>query len=204
MPRETPQRTIDIGDGLVVTPRVARRLRRSAEAEIPLPPPLAQLQFMKNIALPIGAVVLFIILMRLSFDRFDSGEWPGWLGYAVTLGGGIGAPMAILFVLERLMAPMATEHAGAVHARELELARERRDRTMERDRFYSSSEWLALRAQVISENGAVCSLCRRSITPGEDLTVDHIRPRSRFPDLALSRENMQVLCRSCNSSKGVR
>ncbi len=203
MPRETPQGTIDIGDGLIVTPRVAGRLRRSAEAEIPPPPPLAQLQFMKNIALPIGAVVLFIILLRLSSDRFDSGEWPGWLGYAVTLGGGIGVPIAVLLIIERLMAPMATEHAKAVHARELELARERRDLISERDRFYSSSEWQALRAQVIREDGSVCSLCRRSIKPGEDLTVDHIRPRSRFPDLALSRANMQVLCRSCNSRKGV-
>ena len=35
-----------------------------------------------------------------------------------------------------------------------------------------------------------------------DITVDHIKPRSKYPELALEIENLRVLCRSCNSKKG--
>lgn len=31
--------------------------------------------------------------------------------------------------------------------------------------------------------------------------VDHIKPRSLFPDLALRLENLQVLCSQCNEAK---
>jgi 5-methylcytosine-specific restriction endonuclease McrA len=35
----------------------------------------------------------------------------------------------------------------------------------------------------------------------ENIVVDHIKPRSRFPELALDPENVQVLCDSCNRGK---
>jgi 5-methylcytosine-specific restriction endonuclease McrA len=34
--------------------------------------------------------------------------------------------------------------------------------------------------------------------------VDHIKPRSRFPHLELSLDNLQVLCAACNVGKGNR
>lgn len=34
------------------------------------------------------------------------------------------------------------------------------------------------------------------------MNVDHIRPRSRFPELALTESNLQVLCETCNHGKG--
>lgn len=42
----------------------------------------------------------------------------------------------------------------------------------------------------------------RSCGSTEDLTVDHILPRSRGG--GNERENLQALCRTCNSSKGAR
>jgi 5-methylcytosine-specific restriction endonuclease McrA len=33
------------------------------------------------------------------------------------------------------------------------------------------------------------------------LTVDHIKPRSKYPALALVLSNLRVLCRRCNSSR---
>ena len=66
--------------------------------------------------------------------------------------------------------------------------------------FYDSVEWKALRRQVRARDGGVCVLCGSTEHP----QVDHIKPRHRYPHLALDPDNCQVLCRSCNSSKGAR
>ena len=67
--------------------------------------------------------------------------------------------------------------------------------------FYSSPEWQALRRRVIREEGERCYICSK-LASGSDLAVDHIRPRSKFPHLALERSNLHVICRFCNSAKG--
>ncbi|MFQ6028109.1 MAG: HNH endonuclease [Dehalococcoidia bacterium] len=61
-----------------------------------------------------------------------------------------------------------------------------------------------LRERVIREEGSKCAKCRRWIRDKIDITVDHILPRSRYPELALQGDNLCVLCRSCNSRKGNR
>jgi 5-methylcytosine-specific restriction endonuclease McrA len=48
-----------------------------------------------------------------------------------------------------------------------------------------------------------CRRCKLQIQDPNELTVDHIKPRSKYPGLALVLSNLQVLCRRCNSSKGV-
>jgi len=73
----------------------------------------------------------------------------------------------------------------------------------EYEQFYLTADWRALRLQVIDRDGYVCGRCRQSIQLG-DLTVDHIKPRSKYPELALVLSNLQVMCRRCNSSKGAK
>lgn len=65
-------------------------------------------------------------------------------------------------------------------------------------RFYITPEWRAVREVVMQRDGKVCKRCGQR----EDLTVDHILPRSKYPARALDPDNLQVLCRSCNSAKG--
>ncbi len=72
------------------------------------------------------------------------------------------------------------------------------------EHFYFSEEWLRLRAQIIRRDGVICKMCGKSTLPGMDLVVDHIKPRSVFPELALDPSNLQILCLSCNSRKGNR
>jgi hypothetical protein len=69
------------------------------------------------------------------------------------------------------------------------------------DEFYRSRKWRELRYDILRERGAVCELCGSEETP---LHVDHIRPRSKYPHLALDSRNLQVLCADCNVGKGVR
>ena len=70
--------------------------------------------------------------------------------------------------------------------------------------FYHSRDWLTLRYETLRRQGARCRCCGRTARDGAIIQVDHIRPRSRFPELALRADNLQVLCRDCNLGKGAR
>ena len=67
--------------------------------------------------------------------------------------------------------------------------------------FYQSTEWKRLRYKVLCHYEATCMCCGASRISGAEIHVDHILPRSLFPDLALDFNNMQVLCRDCNLAK---
>lgn len=68
--------------------------------------------------------------------------------------------------------------------------------------FYSSKEWRKLRYQVLRKYSAECMCCGRSKKyHGVVVHVDHIKPRSKFPSLALEFKNMQILCEDCNMGK---
>jgi len=68
--------------------------------------------------------------------------------------------------------------------------------------FYLTREWRSLRFRVLREDGAICRLCNQSPQTGHVMHVDHIKPRAAYPELELTRENMQVLCEDCNLGKG--
>lgn len=64
--------------------------------------------------------------------------------------------------------------------------------------FYQSSEWRKLRYQAFEKYGTICldPHCNNPATH-----VDHVKPRSLRPDLALDINNLQVLCEDCNKIK---
>jgi 5-methylcytosine-specific restriction endonuclease McrA len=68
--------------------------------------------------------------------------------------------------------------------------------------FFASDEWKKARYKVLELHGATCQCCGRSRKAhGVVMHVDHIKPRSIRPDLALSIDNLQVLCEDCNMGK---
>lgn len=67
--------------------------------------------------------------------------------------------------------------------------------------FFNSSAWHRVRFATLRRYGAACMACGRGKKEGAILQVDHIRPRSKFPELALAMDNLQVLCRECNMGK---
>lgn len=68
------------------------------------------------------------------------------------------------------------------------------------DQFYNSTDWKKIRDQALATLENVCVQCGS----GQNLSVDHIYPRSKFPEKALELSNTQILCLRCNSSKGNR
>ncbi len=64
--------------------------------------------------------------------------------------------------------------------------------------FYDSREWQAVKYQTLKRHGRKCMVCFRT---NIEIHVDHIKPRSLYPDLELDPENLQVLCRDCNLGK---
>lgn len=70
------------------------------------------------------------------------------------------------------------------------------------DRFYLCQLWRELRYLALRNCGGKCQCCGASASDGVQLHVDHIKPRSMFPELALKLENLQVLCADCNIGKG--
>jgi 5-methylcytosine-specific restriction endonuclease McrA len=67
--------------------------------------------------------------------------------------------------------------------------------------FYQSDEWRDVRYRALVKHGGACQCCGARPTRGHPLHVDHIKPRSKFPHLALDVENLQVLCEDCNLGK---
>ena len=47
-----------------------------------------------------------------------------------------------------------------------------------------------------------CMCC--GAIPPETIDVDHIKPKSKYPELLLDWDNLQLLCNYCNSKKGNR
>lgn len=64
--------------------------------------------------------------------------------------------------------------------------------------FYATITWKILRQKVMLTRKQECVKCGSKIC----LQVDHIKPRSKYPELALEITNLQILCQGCNYIKG--
>lgn len=80
-----------------------------------------------------------------------------------------------------------------------ELRAKRRKRLEEN--FYDSQKWKETRYMALQIHGGKCMCCGRGAKEGAIVQVDHIKPRSLFPELELDLNNLQVLCRDCNFGK---
>lgn len=69
--------------------------------------------------------------------------------------------------------------------------------------FYGSWEWKKVRYKAIKRCGQRCLCCgwRPGDTKVGFLVVDHIKPKSKYPELCLEVTNLQVLCNDCNMGK---
>jgi 5-methylcytosine-specific restriction endonuclease McrA len=72
----------------------------------------------------------------------------------------------------------------------------------EYQKFYTSTAWRQLRYLALKNTNGQCQCCGARASDGVSIHVDHIKPRSRYPKLELSLDNLQVLCQACNVGKG--
>lgn len=68
--------------------------------------------------------------------------------------------------------------------------------------FYDSWEWTTLRMQILKRFGRTCMCCGAKPGNGVIMHVDHIKPLSKYWELRLDPDNLQVLCNTCNKGKG--
>lgn len=66
---------------------------------------------------------------------------------------------------------------------------------------YYSVGFRRLRSEVFLRDGENCACCGAKPGPGVSVTIDHIKPVSKFPKLAMDINNLQVLCWDCNKKK---
>ena len=195
--QKRPNLPVEISENLVVTTNIEKKLRRKAEDEIPrsnvekvadLASRLSYLSFWAS-----GPLVAWVL-----FDSWSGTLWLFLIGWLLIL------PYALDLVIDRVVAKPRLRRREQVSALVLTLAQKRQRAIEERRAFYSSPEWKLIRDQVILEEGRSCNDCGRSIGDDSDITIDHKYPRSKHPELALSRGNLRVVCRQCNSRKGAR
>lgn len=60
--------------------------------------------------------------------------------------------------------------------------------------------WRKCREQILATHPNICCRCGST----ENLQVDHMLPKSKYPHLMYCMENLQILCKSCNAKKGSR
>jgi len=70
------------------------------------------------------------------------------------------------------------------------------------DAFLSTFQWRKVRMEALKKYGPRCMCCGATPATGAVMNVDHIKPRKKWPSLALDVNNLQVLCHECNHGKG--
>ena len=187
-----PNENIEIAENLVITTNVEKKLIKIANSEVPYTP----LHKISDWVSYIGFIIAISPLLYLIFfgqQSFGAISFIGIIfGFIV-----FWVAAYISGKEERKRRPLIQKHLEV-------LARERQKQIDEMKRFYGSPEWRLEREKVIRSGKNICKNCGKKIDNKYDITVDHILPRSKYPHKALEMKNLQVLCRSCNSSKGNR
>ena len=62
--------------------------------------------------------------------------------------------------------------------------------------YYSAKEWQSARKQVFDRDGHSCYVCGNLATH-----IDHLLPKSKYPELALNLDNLKPICYDCNFEK---
>lgn len=98
------------------------------------------------------------------------------------------------------------------------LKQRRNDGTLLYDQWRDSNDWKQWRAQQLEQQNWRCVCCSQQMRFGrithlpnggftlelQHPTVDHILPKSFFPELALDKQNLVMVCWSCNKRKSNR
>ena len=195
--RKVENTAIQLEKNLVITKMVERKFTKRADKEIPL----SRQEIIGDQISKWGPILFWVTSYFVAHAFYTEWTGPFWL---ILLGWGFAGTFGSIYIVDLVLAEPRKERAERIRLKIVELAEDRKRRIEEAEQFLSSPEWNMLRKQVIKQKGRVCAECGQRIRKNNDITVDHIKPRSRYPELALKLGNLRVLCRSCNSRKGDR
>ena len=72
----------------------------------------------------------------------------------------------------------------------------------ERNQFYNSSEWRALRKLVLERDHNECVWCKdEGKVTRENLEVDHIKELEFYPEFSLDIDNLRTLCKAWHNKR---
>lgn len=195
LPKEN--RVVTIGQQIQITQAALGRLKKKAALDVPttwrddLAAWMPVLCFLGFCVTAYGAVLIASSLrLGLAWYWYVTGIY---ILPAIFVGFSIWASIKLSAPRQALVDTVVVQHA-----------REREASIAEAEQFYASPEWNVKRASAVNRLGNICAKCKHKIRKEFDLTVDHILPRSKYPHLALNDDNLQILCRKCNSAKGNR
>jgi len=193
-----PIYTVDLTEDLHITNNVLSRLQKKSENEFPETLACA-LPEITAIAILAASIILGIVYGNSDLAKPDS------IGVKFLIGlVWIALTLLTLILSTTVLSGPRDKRDQRIELKTIELAQERAERYQERERFYSSPEWRMLREAVIEEDGRRCGDCDKYIRKKIDVTVDHVLPRGKYPEMSLRRDNLRVLCRRCNSKKSDR
>jgi len=69
--------------------------------------------------------------------------------------------------------------------------------------LYHTPEWRALRCKVLVRDRYQCVVCGRSVRGWRQSRVDHIKPVSTHPELAMVIGNLRTLCPTCDNRRHI-
>lgn len=98
------------------------------------------------------------------------------------------------------------------------LRQQRKDGKLFYEQWRNTADWKQWRAHQLERQNWQCTCCLQVMKLGQTIflangdfklqpnhpTVDHVLPKSLFPELALDKQNLIMLCWTCNEKKGNR
>jgi|SRR3990167_6301904 len=68
--------------------------------------------------------------------------------------------------------------------------------------YWKGGKWKYIKRLVLIRDNFTCQIC--GMREDEIMVVDHIKPKSVFPELELESSNLIVLCPNCHARKTIR
>ncbi len=64
---------------------------------------------------------------------------------------------------------------------------------------WTGGKWLYVRRECLKRDNYTCSVC--GLKEEGLMDIDHIKPKSKYPELALELSNLQTICPNCHKRK---
>jgi 5-methylcytosine-specific restriction enzyme A len=65
--------------------------------------------------------------------------------------------------------------------------------------LYQSAEWKELRKKVMHRDNYMCTKCKTKNSITNSLQVEHVKPKSIYPELMFDLNNVITLCKRCHA-----